>query len=188
MYNNVDYTKAGDILVLQDEETQKWYALFVATGEEENVRQRLEYRFKEKFDIFIPRRRLRERVFGSWKFVVRSLFPGYVLLSGSVCVEDYYAMKTVPGIIRLLRSDFGLVPIRPEEIFVLRRLICNGETIGISNVLVENQRIRVVDGPLVDLEGLVQSVNYRKGRATVRLSFLGEDRAVDLGISVIQPA
>ncbi|HBM81113.1 MAG: hypothetical protein QME45_07775 [Clostridiales bacterium] len=39
----------------------KWYAAFVETGNEDNVKARLEYRFQDRLIFYIPKRKLRER-------------------------------------------------------------------------------------------------------------------------------
>jgi transcriptional antiterminator NusG len=70
---------------------------------------------------------------------------------------------------------------------VLSKLICNNEEIGFSDVLVENGVVRVIDGPLYSLEGIIKSIDHRKQRAKIRLNFLGEERTVDLGISILKP-
>jgi len=165
-----------------------WYAVFTITGQEDKVKERLQYRFEDRFRVIVPKRKLKERKGGVWSYRIRTLFPGYVLVNGNIGVEEYYRFKNVPGLLRLLRSGYEPSKIDPREMEVINRLICNNETIGFSDVLMENGRVVVVDGPLVSLEGQIISINRRKGRATVRLNFLGETRTVELGISVLQPA
>jgi len=165
-----------------------WYALFTVTGQEDKVKDRLKYRFEDKFRILVPKRKLKERKGGVWSYHIRTLFPGYVLVNGSMNVEEYYGFKNVPGLLRLLRSGYEPSRIDDYEMEVINRLICNNETIGFSDILMENGRVVVVDGPLVSLEGRIISINRRKGRAAVSLNFMGEPRTVELGVSVLQPA
>ncbi|MDO8685610.1 MAG: antiterminator LoaP [Clostridiales bacterium] len=165
-----------------------WYAVFVVTGAEDKVKERLEYRFGTDIRVLVPKRRLRERKNGKWHHTIRTLFPGYILLNGSMGVKEYYKLKGVPELLKLLRTGNDFAKIELNDIEVIGRLICNNEVIGISDVLVENGRVIVVDGPLISLEGQIININHRKGRARVRLNFLGESRTVELGISVLQPA
>jgi len=165
-----------------------WYALFVVTGEEDKVKERLNYSYSDRLKVLVPKRRLRERKNGEWYFVTRVLFPGYVLVNGELDIHDYYRMKNIPGLIRLLRSGMDILKIDKSEMYVISRLTCNGEIIGISKVLTENGKVVVVDGPLVSMEGVIEGIDQRKGRARVRMNFLGEERTVDLGISVLRPA
>lgn len=166
----------------------KWYALFVMTGQEEKVKQRLEYRFQDTLRIVVPKRKLRERKNGEWHTVIRSLFPGYVLVNGDINTDVYYRLKGVPDLYKLLMYGNEPAAIDLYEMEVINRLICSNETIGFSSLLVENGRVIVVDGPLVSMEGRIVSINQRKGRAKVNLSFMGEQRIVELGINMLQPA
>ena len=70
---------------------------------------------------------------------------------------------------------------------MLSKLMCNSEEIGFSDVILENGIVRVIDGPLFSLEGIIKSIDHRKQRAKVILNFLGEERTVDLGISILKP-
>lgn len=172
----------------ETEQIDNWYALFVVTGEEDKVKERLNYKFSDRFRFLVPKRRLRERKDGKWFFNTRVLFPGYVLVNGYIDIDDYYDLKNVPGLIRLLRSGTDILRIDRNEIYLISKLMCNGEIIEFSTALVENGKVVVVDGPLVSMEGIIVGIDHRKGRAKVRMSFLGEERTVDLGISVLRPA
>lgn len=163
-----------------------WYAVFVVTGEEEKVRERIKYRFKDRLNVIVPKRKLRERKEGVWHDIVRVLFPGYVLLNGAFGISDYYNLKGVPGLLKLLRDKYEPLKIRAGEIEIIRKLTYNEETIGFSDVLIENGIVKVTDGPLMSMEGQIVSIDRRKGRAKVNLNFLGEQRTVELGINILQ--
>lgn len=165
----------------------EWHCVFVVTGEEDKVRDRIKYRLKNDFTVVVPKRKLRIRKDGIWKTETRVLFPGYVLINGLISSDIYYLLKDIPSALRLLRTGNSVASIDNREMSVLSKLISNNEEIGFSSVLVENGRVQVIDGPLFSLEGIIVSVDQRKERAKVRLSFLGEERTVDLGISVLKP-
>ena len=165
---------------------ENWYALFVTTGQEDNVKERVLYRFKDNLRVIVPKRSLRERKNGAWHNIIRTLFPGYVLLAGNLDVTDYYNLKNIPGLINLLKSGYDPLKINQKEIEVLSRLIQNDEIIRFSTILEENGSVIVTDGPLKDLQGYIHSIDKRKGRAKVILEFLGELRTVELGVSVLQ--
>lgn len=173
----------------ESEETCIWHAVFVMTGNEEIVRQKIEYAFKDT-DIFpfIPKRRINERKNGIWNEKIRPLFPGYILLRGKISIKDYYTLKTVPGILRILKDNNNLYRIHPDEINVISRLMVNGELIGTSIGYKQGDSIVITEGPLYGMEGLIKSIDYRKGRVKVILSFLGDERTIDLGLKLISSA
>jgi len=165
----------------------EWHGVFAVTGDEENVKERIKYRLPENYLVMVPKRKLKLRKGGILRVETKVLFPGYVLINGEIDTSVYYQLKNIPGILRLLKTGNSVAPIDSSEMAVLSRLICNNEEIGFSNVLIENGKVRVVDGPLFSLEGIILSINHRKERAKVKLSFLGEERTVDLGISLLRP-
>lgn len=171
---------------MQDSVNYKWYALFVKTGQEEHVRERIKYSLNDSIKTMVPKRKLRERRGGTWKNVIRKLFPGYVLLSGDMDAESYSVIKSTPGILKLLKTGSQPARIEPWEMDILNRLTCSGDTIDYSDGLIKDGKIVVTNGPLLNMEGKILSVDRRKGRAKVNISFMGEPRIVDLGISILQ--
>lgn len=174
--------------MLLDSRMNEWYGVFAVTGDEEKVKERIKYRLPEDYTVMVPKRKLKMRKGGVLRVETKVLFPGYVLINGEINTDIYYRLKNIPNVLRLLKTGTTVAPIDSSEMAVLSQLICNSEVIGFSSVLMENGRVRVVDGPLFSLEGIILSINHRKERAKVRLNFLGEERTVDLGISFLRPA
>ncbi len=162
-----------------------WYALFVSTGQEEKTQQVFDSTFQD-IKALVPKRELRQRKAGKWNIEKKKMFPGYVLLKGNISVEDYYKIKQLPILANFLRDEDGLLEIDKRELRALNILIKdNNENIGISTAYRENEKIKIIDGPLVGLEGSIENIDARKGRAKVRMDFLGETRIVQLGIDFI---
>lgn len=165
-----------------------WYALFVLTGQEEKVKERIQYRFKNsELRFIVPKRRLLERKSGKWEQKVRTILPGYILVNGTLGEKEYYLLEGVPGLLRVLKDNGEPFEIPEEDIAVIKKLICNGDIIEPFSVFEESGKAIVVDGPLIGLEGLIYSVDKRKGRAKIRINFAGEPRLIDLSIFMIQP-
>ena len=168
----------------QNEES--WHAIYVLTGQEEKVRTALEKHFGEQLKILIPKRELRERKAGKWHLVQRKLFPGYVLVKGLLTTELYYQIKTLPMLTKLLKSEDGPLTIEEKELEVLKILFSEDEeVIGFSTIYKTGDKVQVYSGPLEGLEGYIQRVDQRKGRAKVKLDFLGQTRIVELGIDIV---
>lgn len=171
---------------------ENWHALFVHTGREDYIKKLIEccltYDKMNDLRLIVPKRRLRERKGGVWTDVVRALFPGYILINSDENTEWSQQFKDIAGVVRILRNGHELAQIMRSEIEVINRLIINGDLIGYSTVLAEGSAIKVIEGPLLSMEGYIQSIDVRKGRAKVSLDFLGEQRTVDLGINIIRTA
>jgi transcriptional antiterminator NusG len=175
------------MLMYQDLRLDQWYCVFVVTGSEDKARERIKYRLQNGFTVVVPKRKLRVRRGGVWRTEKRPLLPGYVLINGEIDTDTYYRLKNIPDVLRLLKTGAQPARINPDEMAILSKLMCNSEEIGFSEILVENGIVRVIDGPLFSLEGIIKSIDHRKQRAKVILNFLGEERTVDLGISILKP-
>lgn len=168
------------------DDSDSWHALFVATGQEEKVKKSLEMILSNEIQFIVPMREMRERKEGKWHQVKRKLFPGYVLLKGRITAKIYYRIKETTGLIKLLRDEEEPLKIQEKELEILNILINNNDgNIGVSTAFKENEKVKIIEGPLVGLEGLIESVNKRKGRAKVKLEFLGEKRIVELGVKFV---
>lgn len=159
---------------------EAWFVLFVNANQEEKVKKILEKQIGDDYKFIVPTRELRERKDGKWYNVKRKLFPGYVLAKGIINMEVYYKMRDVYGVIKLLRNEDEVLTIDEKEIKIL---IDNN--IGISTLYKENDNIKILSGPLVGLEGQIVKIDSRKGRAKVNISFMNEERMVDLGIELV---
>ena len=73
-----------------------------------------------------------------------------------------------PGFVRFLPSNEALAPLEPKDQELLSHFLSFGEIVQKSAAYFdENKRIRVISGPLKNLEGLIVRVDRRKGRARV---------------------
>ncbi len=163
-----------------------WYALFVKTGEENLVKQRLDYRFKGDPAVMIPKRIIKERKGGKWYQRIRNLFPGYIFIRGNMNSEVYRKLWQVPGLYKLLCTDREPVCIPDNEIEVFRHLFGDDDTIAESDILMEGEQITVISGPLTALQGKILKVDKRKDRARVLINFLGEERVINLAVNIIE--
>ncbi len=167
----------------------QWYVLFVIGGREETIYERLRQRNDTNLTFYLPKRKIRERRGGTWRDVNRILFPGYILMEGTLTVETYYTLKHEEGIIRLLGDDEGPTSVPSDELALLHRLgaIDKGtqDSIGYSQVIRNGDHVTVISGPLEGLQGYIKKIDWRKGRAKVVIPFMQEQRQFDLGIEII---
>lgn len=165
---------------------EDWYAIFVQTGHEESVKKNLLDCLKDKAKPVIVKRKLKERKKGVWTEVEKNLYPGYVLIYGYLDKYDYKDVNKISGIIKILSDKDGPISIEKNEMKTIEKLIDIDGIIGYSTGIIKDSKVIITDGPLKDFQGLVKSVDKRKQRAKVKISFLGEERLVDFGIEILR--
>ena len=165
-----------------------WYAIFVKTGEEENVRQYFDYHFNQlDYKLFIPKKKINERKNGKVYCVVKTLFPGYVFIQMVMDIKLYYIIKYIPKVYKILNyTDEFYSKIDNEEMQMILNLTDDNNIIGYSKILVENSKIFIKSGPLKGLEGFIKKIDKKKSRLKIALNLMGTERIVELGIELIK--
>ena len=163
-----------------------WYAVFVKTGEENKVKQRLDYRFKGNPAVKVPKKIIKEWLEGNWYSRVMILVLGFIFIHVILDDSSYKKLRQVPGLYKLLCTDREPVRIPRKEIEVFSHLFDEEDVIQESDIFMEGDRVTIINGPLTALEGKILKVDKRKKRARVLISFLGEERVIDLGINLIE--
>ena len=163
-----------------------WYALFVYTGKEECVEEWLRLFFDDsRMIVLIPKRKLAERKQGQVNHVLKKMFPGYILIRTEMNDQIYYALKSIPNLVRVLNSSESYTKILDEEISRVLGLLGDGDVVDYSKVYLVNSRVVVKSGPLLGMEGLIKAVDRRKNRAKVSIPFMGLEKEIDVGIEVL---
>jgi len=168
-----------------------WYVIFVETGYED---QFCRYADKMKnqrytgipYSLLVPKRKIFERKQGIRREVVKTMFPGYVLLETEAIFEFYSQTKGSPHVIRFLRENSLFLEVKKEEIKQILKMVNSKGLIEISKAFVENDRVRIEEGPLVGMEGIIERIDKRKGRAKVRFYLNEKSLLIDLGIEIIE--
>lgn len=167
----------------------RYYVIAVRTGSESKyiagVSRQLD---TGKGGILWPRRSLAIRKGGQTVESIASLYPGYLFWRTRELTDDsIMKLRGGPGFLKLLKNNREIVPLDDRDAMLLADLIAPGEVVRKSLVRFDqNNRIRVVDGPLRNLEGCIVKVDRRKSRAKVALSLHGRTILVDLGFDVIK--
>ena len=136
-----------------------------------------------------PRRILTIRRKGVMKDTLAPIFPGYLFLETEQLHPDvYWTFKKIDGFFRFLKSNTEIEPLYGDDRELLLHFLSYGEIVSKSQVFFdENQRIRVLSGPLSGLEGKIVKVNKRKKRAKVKLQLYEDSFLIDFGLEILEP-
>ena len=166
-----------------------YFVLQVKTGNEgkyiSSARRALDDR---QGKLIWPRRTMVIRKGGEKREIRQSLYPGYLFFETQELSDDsIMALKRTPGFIHFLKSNHDIIPLDRRDRETFCNLVSYGEVLGKSlAVFDENNRIRVVDGPLSRLEGNIVRVDRRKGRARVALTLHGRTLLADLSFDTLE--
>ena len=167
-----------------------YYVVQVSTGKEKNFIEDAE--FKNKFDelsysIVFPQRILKIRKAGKVTEKQLPVFAGYLFIGTDKISKDLYQhLRKCKGFYRFLPNNQEPKFLEGRDFEILNQFISFGGLAKISQVVFdENDRIKVIEGPLSGLEGYIVRVNKRKGRATVCLDMCQTAFSIDLGFEIL---
>ncbi len=172
------------------DDLSNWYTLRVVSGKEkfvkENIMNELEFtpelkgRIKE---IFVPfekivvikndKKRIKERMF----------FPGYIMINVALDSEIKYFIENSASVMSFVGPKGQMpAPLREKEVKRIFGEVRRKEGI-VDNVDVpfkKDDHIKVISGPFIDFNGVVEEVNKDKQKVRVIISIFGRPTPVEL--------
>jgi transcription elongation factor/antiterminator RfaH len=156
--------------------TPQWYALYLRSRYEKKVNTELE---KKNVEIFLP---LIEEVH-VWsdrkKKVMEPLFRGYIFVKTDL--RDKETILMTDGVVRFVGINHKPSSIPESQIDWLQRIVSESIEIQREQYLNVGERVRVITGPLIGVEGIVTRM---QGVSRVVVSIV----AIEQSVSVQVPA
>jgi len=182
---------------------KNWYILHIYAGQENKVAIHIEKNLKDKEfgqcigEIKVPAENMIEIYHGKKRQIKKKFFPGYVLIEIDL-PEIREEWRRVCGAIVQIHGVTGFVgvtkderptPISNEEAKdVLKRMgeIKSSETMMPKISYSIGDSVKVVDGPFGNFNGVIENINYEKGKIKVRVEIFGRSTPVELGFLQVE--
>lgn len=171
-----------------------YYVLQVAPREEEkaeaHIRKMVSSGLYDR--CFHPMRLIRKKIHGRWIDVHEKLIPGYIFVTAENAEILFVELKKIPLLTKLLGGDLEhFTRLSEQEKRWLNLLMFHGgddnSEIGLSQIDVrEGNEIRIISGPLMNMEGMVKRINLHKMIAEVEVPFMNDSTVIHLGIEMVE--
>lgn len=164
---------------------KNWYVIHTYSGYEDAVEKALRQRIESLnmhdliFDVIVPKESTITIKKGEHVTEKKRLFPGYVLVNMIVTDESWYVVRNTPNVTGFVGSGTIPVPVRPEEFNVIEKHIKKEEPKFKINFQVGEQVI-ISDGPFKTYEGLIDTIDEKKGKLKVLVTIFGRETPVEL--------
>jgi len=141
------------------------------------------------FDLFLPTAEAWSR---RGRFRVRGrvpLFRGYLFLRHAVDKASYLEVCKARGLVRLLGQRWDQLEAVPDsEVDAIQKLVRSELPVFPYPFLREGQRVRITNGPLADVEGILVRGNPKQGLVVVSVGLLRRSVAVQLDCTLLEAA
>jgi len=161
-----------------------WFAVWTRSQCEAKVEEALR---RKALEVFFPRVRVPSRRRDRRVVLEQPVFPGYLFLRFAPSRETYIRVAGTDGVVRILGEHWNRLDFVPDEqVEAVRRIVTAERGARPVPWIRTGDRVRIVRGPLVGLEGLVQA--RRAGRATfvVSVDLLQRSVGVELDAGCVE--
>ena len=165
-----------------------WYVIQVRTGTEENIRCQCQRLISSNVleRCFIPYYQQKKRFQGEWHIQERILFPGYVFLIAQNLECLVNELKKVIGLTKLIGIGDQIVPLVQEEVELLMRIGTDKQFVEMSSGIIENDRVQILSGPLMGMEGNISRIDRHKRIAYLEIEMFGRTVEMKVGLEIIR--
>ncbi|ALN92718.1 MULTISPECIES: transcription termination/antitermination protein NusG [Lysobacter] len=190
---------------MNTQDNKRWYVVHAYSGFEKSVAQALRdrivrFEMQDRFgDVLVPTEEVVEMRSGQKRRSERKFFPGYVLVQISthdeagiprIDSESWHLIKETPKVMGFIGGTADRpLPIQDSEADRILQRVQEGVEKPRPKVLFEpGEMVRVVDGPFVDFNGVVEEINYEKSRLRVAVLIFGRSTPVELEFGQVEKA
>ena len=166
----------------------KWYSLRVISGKEKSTKDNILFEADAQDmsdfidDIFVPFEKVIEMRNNKKKVKEKLFFPGYILINMDLNKETRYMIENINGVLSFVGPKGGSpVPLRDDEIKRIFGEVEDKDGREIIEVsFLKGDNVKIISGPFVDFNGVVEEINEDKQKVKVIVSIFGRPTPVEL--------
>ena len=187
-----DSPPAEDSMVVDEDSAKQWYVIHTYSGFENKVKLSLEERFAHEGltdklgDIVIPVEEVVEIRGGKKKISSRKFYPGYVLINVEMDQDIWYLVKNTSKVTGF-PGGASPAPLSATEVKdVMDQIKGEAKSPKQKFIFEKGENVRVIEGPFMNFNGVVEEVNPDKGKVKVMVSIFGRATPVELEFPQIE--
>lgn len=165
----------------------RWYIVHTYSGFEHRVEQTIREMMRTGQDdglveeIVVPTEKVVEMVKGEKRTSTRKFYPGYVMIKMVLTDMSWHLIQSIPRVTGFVGGKNRPTPMRDSEAQnILKMMESRQEQPRPKFNFERGDEVRVIDGPFGGVNGVVEEVNYDKGKLKVSVSIFGRQTPVEL--------
>jgi transcriptional antiterminator NusG len=159
-----------------------WYIIHAQTRKEMEVEAALQ---RQGLEIFLPRVTVPSRRLDRKITLRMPLFPGYLFINTRLDSTIFHKIIKARHVFRLLGNDTP-APIPEAEVEAIRTIVSGDRPYFPWSFLEKGKRVRIIDGPLSGVEGIILERREEKRRLVVNVELFHRSVAVELADEAVE--
>ena len=162
-----------------------WYVLWTRSHCEQLVHDQLA---AKGFRLLLPRANLWSRRRGIRRLTPVPMFPGYLFLRHAMDKASYTEVRKARGLVEILGGGWDRLAAVPEPEISAIEKVDRAQVPALPHAyLRQGHRVRITEGPLQDVEGLLLRLNLTKGVLLLSVNLLQRSVAVEVDCTRVVP-
>lgn len=163
-----------------------WYVLYTRSHAEQLVGDQLA---AKGFHIFLPKITLWSQRAGKRHLIAVPMFPGYLFLRHAMDRTSYIEVRKARGLVRILGEHWDRLSVVPDtQIEAIQTTLSLSIPSMPHPYLREGQRVRITQGPLQGVEGILVQNKPAKGLLILSIDLLQHSIAVEIDSRMVMVA
>jgi transcription termination/antitermination protein NusG len=163
-----------------------WYALYTRSHCEQLVYDQLT---AKGFHIFLPKIDVWSQRAGKRHRISVPMFSGYLFLRHAIDKASYIDVRKARGLVRILGERWDRLSVVPDaEIEAIQTTLNACLPVMPHPYLREGQRVRITQGPLRGVEGILVQSKPTKGLLILSVDLLQRSVAVEIDCGMVTAA
>lgn len=165
----------------------RWFIVHTYSGFEQRVEQTIKEMMRTGQDqglieeVVVPTEKVIELVKGEKRTSTRKFYPGYVMVKMVLTDYSWHIVQDIPRVTGFVGGKMRPTPMRDSEAEkILSMMEQRQEQPRPKFHFDRGDEVRVIDGPFSGFNGVVEEVNYDKGKLRVSVSIFGRQTPVEL--------
>jgi len=158
----------------------RWYIVHTYSGFEHRVEQTVKEMVRTGQDeglieeVVVPTEKIIELVKGEKRTSTRKFYPGYVMIKMVLNDNTWHMIQSIPRVTGFVGGKNRPTPMPDKDAErILNMVEQRQEQPRPKFHFDRGDEVRVVDGPFANFNGVVEEVNYDKGKLRVAVSIWG---------------
>jgi transcriptional antiterminator NusG len=166
---------------------KQWFVVHTYSGFENKVAEAIQSRAKifgmaDKITrVLVPTEKVVEVRNKQKRETEQKFFPGYVLVEMELTDDTWHLVRSTPKVTGFVGSGNRPVPLTEEQVNeIVQQMEAGAEKPKPKSVFQHGDKVRVIDGPFVNFQGVVEDTNPERGRMKVVVPVFGRPTPVEL--------
>ena len=167
--------------------SRRWFVVHTYSGFENKVAEGILSRAKifgmtERITrVLVPTEKVVEVRNKQKRESEQKFFPGYVMVEMELADDTWHLVRSTPKVTGFVGSGTRPVALEPDQVDeIMRQMEAGAEKPKPKSVFQRGDKVRVIDGPFVNFQGMVEDINPERGRMKVVVPVFGRPTPVEL--------